>query len=88
MADVYELFKDEIWKPDDVTNYVWYEWAGGEVFWNTENNIEDLKNGDGATYCGEVIVDVVKGDYTLYVLNDGCGNKYQAIFDLRNKKEF
>lgn len=87
MTDVYELFKEEIWMPDDFTYCIWYD-NGEELSWNIENNIEDLENGDGDTYCGEVLVNLVKGDYALYVLNDGCGNKYQAIFDLRNKKEF
>ncbi len=42
MTDVYKLFKEEIWMPEDLTNCIWCE-RYGEIFWNTQNNIEHLK---------------------------------------------
>lgn len=88
MTDVYELFKEEIWMPDDFTNCIWCENCG-ELSWNLDNSIEDLENGDGNTYSADRKVLVAeKEPYVMYIINDGCGNTYQAIFDLRNKKEF
>lgn len=90
MSDIYKIFEDEIWMPDDFTNCIWYD-NGEELSWNLENDIIDLENGDSATYTAEKLdggVGVVKDPYVIYTLHDGCGNAYQAIFDLRNKKEF
>ena len=88
MTDIYKLFEDEIWKPEDFTSCLWAE-SGNEVIWNIDNNLKDLVDMEGATYSDEVFMEVDQRDnYVMYILRDCCGGKYQAIFDLRNKQEF
>jgi hypothetical protein len=36
----------------EVLNCAWYRNGEEEIHWNTDDNLEDLENGDGDTYCG------------------------------------
>lgn len=38
---------------EDITDCLWFE-DGGEVYYNIENNEEDLANSDGATYSFDI----------------------------------
>lgn len=88
MADIYKLFEDGIWKPEDLTSYIWCA-DNYEVSWNTDNNLEDLEESNGMTYSGEIYGEGEERDfYVILTLRDGCGGMFQAIFDLRNKQEF
>ena len=88
MNDVYELFKEHIYLPDDFTEVVWYE-DNGTVCWNSDGSVEDLVNGNGDTYqCeirgGGIVID----KYIMFLLDSGCGYNYQAIFSLNNKRAY
>ena len=84
MTNVYELFKDLIWVPEDFTECLWYT-TGDEVYWNTENNIDDLMTGDGETFSSEVYEETQRDGYVFYTCRDGCGGMDQSIFKLSNK---
>lgn len=82
MIDIYKLFGNEIWLPDDCTNCIWHR-TDCEVSWG--DDLDDLMMGDGDTYSCEVYGKVERDGYVLYTLYDGCGNKIQAIFKLDNE---
>lgn len=87
MNPLFELFYDDIDWPEDMTHLWWIE-SGDEVSYNTDNNTEDLLNGDGNSYSAEIYRNryVNKDGYVLYTLRDGCGGFYQAIFSLDKKQ--
>lgn len=85
MTNIYELFKEEIWHPDDCTEYVWY-CSDGYVHYTTDNNVDDLFLGNGDSYCGEVEGELEKDGYIIFTINSGCGYSYQAIFKMSNKQ--
>lgn len=85
MTNLYETFKDEIWGPDDNTQFSWFE-KHREVHWNDDNDLADLFEGDGETYSCEMYGSGLERDgLVLYTLHNGCGDKIQAIFDLSKK---
>lgn len=80
-----ELFKEHIYFPEDHTKVCWTE-NGGEISYNKENNVEDLLDGNGETYSGEVREGPIEIDgYVMYLLDSSCGFDYQAIFSLAFK---
>ena len=85
-TNIYEVFKDEIWQPEDLTDCIWHS-NHGEVVYNKEGNVDDLFSGDGDTYSGCDKWRVEKEGYIIFVLDDGCGGDYQAIFSLKNKQD-
>ncbi|MNX90370.1 hypothetical protein D3C86_1224160 [compost metagenome] len=86
MTNVYEVFKEYIWLPDDLTDCLWYE-EYRTVYWTEGDCLKDLFNGDGDTYSCEVYSQVEKDGYVMYTLFDGCGNKVQSIFSLDKKQD-
>lgn len=86
MTNIYELFKEEIWQPEDCTAYIWTG-GYGEVSYNKDNDIDSLFNGDGDTYSGEVESEFEKDGYIIFTLKSGCGYSYQAIFKMSNKQD-
>lgn len=78
-----EMFEDHIDFPEDNTTVCWYINYDCNVCYNTDNNVEDLLDGNGETYSG-----LIKGgpvqidDYIMYTLDSECGFDYQAIFSL------
>lgn len=82
--DLYEKFKDHIILPDDFTDCPWYE-EHGTLSWS-EEGIVDLMNDGECTYNAEVCGRRVEKDgHLLVILYNGCGETYQAIFDLSKK---
>lgn len=70
-------YQDSVWSFHSCDN---------SVSWNTENNKEDMENGDGETYGGEVFDGITKiGGYTLMNVDNGCGERVTMIFN--NDKE-
>lgn len=86
MTNVYEVFKDHIWLPDDLTDCLWYE-EHRSVYWTEGDCLKDLFNGDGDTYCCEVYSQIEKDGFVMYTLFDHCGNKVQSIFSLEKKQD-
>lgn len=84
MTNVYEIFKDLIWTPDDFTEHLWYE-QYRTVYWNEAGSIKDLLDSDEDTYSHEVYSSVERDGFVFYTLYDGCGNTVQSIFKLSNK---
>ena len=88
ITNIYEVFKDEIWQPEDLTKVLWYEDADCNIVYSTDGIIENLFNGDGDTYSYGVYPVATKGDLRLVVLTDDCGqDSFQAIFSLKNKQD-
>jgi len=84
MTDIYKLFEQESWKPEDYTQAYWYEETWG-VHWS-----EDSSNPDEweESYSSDRVREVTEKDgYKIATLDDGCGGRYQAIFDLSKKIE-
>ena len=84
MTDIYKLFEEEIWKPEDYTRFYWYEepWMIG---WSDESGPPDEWE---ESYSTERVRHVTeRGGYRIVTLDDGCGGQYQAIFDLNKKLE-
>lgn len=83
-----KLFEDHIYFPEDYTKIHWYVSYGDAVLYNTDNNLDDLLEGNGQTYSG-----IIKGEpidingYVMYTLDSECGFDYQAIFSLALKVE-
>jgi hypothetical protein len=86
MTNIQELFKEEIWQPDDLTNAVWFTDCG-EVSYNKDKNTNDLFEGDGETYSGGYTDYTEKGGYVIMTIDSYCGYSYQAIFSLSLKQE-
>lgn len=85
---LFELFKDDIDWPDVYEDAKWC-YQLGEVHYNLEGNVEDLFNGDGKTYGGEVRFDAVEREgHILYTLDSSCGYDYQVILKLENQVEY
>lgn len=83
MTDIYKLFEDKIWKPEDYTSQVWVEEVWG-MSW--AGSVEDYQEGE--YYSSERTRGCTEKDgYLLIELDDGCGNTYQAIFDMSKKIE-
>lgn len=84
--EVIQKFDDHLVKPELFLEQIWFEQKYGNVHWNGENNIDDLINGDGDTYSGDVRAGAVEVDgYVLYTLGNDCGGESQLVFKLSNK---
>ena len=82
-----ELFEEHIDFPEDHTKVCWTE-DRGTISYNKENNVEDLLDGNGETYSGEVREGPIEIDgYVMYLLDSSCGFDYQAIFSAALKAE-
>lgn len=82
-----ELFEEHINFPEDNTKVCWCV-SYDSVMYNTDNNIEDLMDGNGQTYSGVIRGSAVEIDgYVMYTLDSQCGFDYQAIFSLALKVE-
>ena len=82
-----ELFEEHIYFPEDHTKVCWIE-DRGTISYNKENNVENLLDGNGETYSGEVREGPIEIDgYVMYLLDSSCGFDYQAIFSLALKVE-
>lgn len=85
MTDIYKLFEEEIWKPEDYTHCYWYEKPWG-LRWSDESDNPDEWV---ESYSSDRVWEVTeKGGYKIETLDDGCGGSYQAIFDLSKKLEY
>lgn len=80
-----EIFEEHIYFPEDHTKVCWTV-DGSEISYNKENNAEDLIEGNGETYSGEVKEGPIEiGGYVMYLLDSSYGFDYQAIFSLALK---
>lgn len=69
---------DCVWQRDEYT-----------VEWNTTNNLDDLKEGDGCTYSVELYEDT--GEYDGYLVanaHTGCGETTTYFFNLSKEVKF
>lgn len=83
MTDIYELFKEETWEPDDYTQYPWVRGSIDELSFNKENNIDELMNCDGDTYSYNITSEFERDNFVIFTLRNDCGGEsFQAIFDL------
>jgi len=71
---------------DDLTDCLWYS-VSSAVHWNTDNNKEDLVNGNGNTYGVEHHGTPVETESYIIFKNcyDGCGGRVTVVFDKNNK---
>lgn len=84
MTDIYKLFEQESWKPEDYTNCFWYEETWG-IRWSDESSNPDEWE---ESYSSDRVREVTeKGGYQIATLDDDCGGRYQAVFDLSKKTE-
>lgn len=84
--EIINKFNEHLVKPDLFLDDPWFVHNNGAVSWNSENNIEDLIEGDGQTYTEESYGESVEIDgYVLFTLGDSCGGQGQVIFNLNNK---
>lgn len=87
MNPLFELFYDDIDWPEVYNDAVWTK-NGEELSYNLAGSVEDLENGDGDTYGGQILgIGVKKEGYVLYTVDSGCGYDYQVILKLANKVE-
>lgn len=66
-------------------------WSGGEFeySWNTDDDVDDLENGDGDTYSVEVRGGVSEYDGYLVINADtGCGETVTYLFNLEKEVKF
>lgn len=83
--NIYELFKEETWKPDNLTDCLWYG-DFDTLTYNKEGNVHELMNGDGNTYQYEVRSSFEKEGFIIFTLQDDYGgSSFQAVFDLSKK---
>lgn len=84
MTDIYKLFEKETWKPEDYTESYWYEEID-YIHWCDEGDNPDEWE---ESYSSDRVREVTEKDgYKIATLDDGCGGRYQAIFDLSKKIE-
>lgn len=84
MTDIYKLFEQESWKPEDYTESYWYEDID-YICWCDEGSDPDEWE---ESYSSDRVREVTEKDgYKIATLDDGCGGRYQAIFDLSKKIE-
>lgn len=84
--EIINKFSEHLVKPDLFLDDSWFEDGYGNVSWNSENNIEDLINGDGQTYLECSYTEPVEVDgHVLFTLGDSFGGQGQVIFNLANK---
>jgi hypothetical protein len=71
---------------DDLTDCLWYS-DGSSVYWNTDNDGEDLANIDGNTYGVELYGTPVETENYIIFKEcfDGCGGRVTVVFDKSNK---
>lgn len=75
-----KLFKEHIDFPDDHTKICWCV-SYDSVMYNTDNNVEDLRERGGETYSGIIKGEPIELDgYVMYNLDSENGFDYQAIF--------
>ena len=85
MTNIYKLFEEEIWKPEDYTDCYWYE-KPWELCWSDESDNPDEWE---ESYSSDRVREVTDKDgYRIATLDDGCGGRYQAIFDLSKKVKY
>lgn len=66
----------------DLIEDIWYRPYQDEIYWNGDNNKEDLESGDGETYG----IEAYRGplyedeDYLLILGNNGCGDNSYYLF--------
>lgn len=66
-------------------NCIWYK-DDNSIYWNTDNNLEDLENQGGNTYSGEINEGIIEIDEcTLSNLDNGCGQTITYVF-LKDKE--
>jgi len=77
-----ELFKDEVHLPDDNTCLPWYIDNYDVIYYNRDNNIRDLVNGEGHTYSGLVKHRIDRQGFMIVLIDSEQGWDYQAFFNL------
>lgn len=70
----------------ELVGCIWYE-ADNEVHWNTDNNTDDLLEGEGDTYsCERKGSKVISEDgYVVYNTHDGCGGTVDLILEMSKR---
>lgn len=66
-------------------DFVEHPWFRGdfEILWNKDNNIDDLKNGEGNTFQVEYYRDGVEHEgYFIVNVDNGCGEMITTFFNM------
>lgn len=80
-----KVFKDFIWKPEDLTKCVWTADCD-ELSYNSDGNIDDLMNTDGNTYSFMVEGEIEKDGVILFSLKDDFGGEpFQCYLSVDRK---
>lgn len=87
LSDLKELV-EEIKEKDGIClslDFIHHTWARSEfdIYWNTDDNLEELLNGEGNTYSVERRSELqTTGDYLCVTGDNGCGEQYSCMFYL------
>lgn len=77
--DAVAALREHIWEPEDYTYAAWKREYGGVTWF--EGDWDDECNDE--SYFSERLRNVHESNgYMIGTLDDGCGGRYQAIFDL------
>lgn len=79
-----KLFKEHVWMPDYYTEICWSEDVDNLTY-NTDNNIDDMMNGEGHTYSGRIKSYIELDGYALLTIDSEQGWDYQAFFSADKK---
>lgn len=67
---------------------MWYQ-RPYEIYWNDQENKDDLENGDGHTYSVEVLGGRKEHDgYLIVNADNGCGETITYFFNLSKEVKF
>lgn len=85
MTNIYELFKEDIPVPEDLTERYWYR-SNGNIYWNVGDECNPIEPEEwGARYTAESIQDIVVREGFLLVTDSGYLGTYQFIFNKSNE---
>lgn len=73
----------------EIVDCMWTRMDGCGIYWNTDNNIDDLEEGDNNTYSTEDFEGELEFDGYLVVNgNNGCGQTITYFFNLSKEVKF
>ena len=73
----------------EIVDSVWSRNGDDEIYWNEDDNMDDLESQDGNTYSAEPFEGSFEYDGFLIVNgNNGCGQTITYMFNLDKEVEF
>lgn len=73
----------------EIVDCIWHQEDYVDISYNTDDNKEDLENGDGDTYSVEPLCGYVEYDgYRVFNCDNGCGETITYFFNLNKEVKF